>query len=292
MFRPDRLATLYFFHPLQRLLRRASAGIPILMYHSISENPEVHKGAYFHTCTAPRVFWEHLGLLARNGYRTIDLAEAVRKLEEGARTTEKLVVLTFDDGFEDFYTEAFPILNAFGYTATVFLPTAYISETSRSFNGIACLTWRQVRELRRAGMQFGSHTVTHPQLRAVGPEQFRKEITASKDQVEEKLGEPVEAFSYPYAFPETDRVFVERLRATLEESGYRSGVTTSIGLAGPSDNPLFMNRLPANSHDDPQFFQAKLEGGYDWLRTVQYAAKLGAMARDTHRTAAQPICPW
>ena len=79
--RPDRIATLYFFHPLQRLLRRASAGIPILMYHSISERPRRHRDAYFHTCTRPQVFREHVGLLARNGYKTIDLDEAVRRLK-------------------------------------------------------------------------------------------------------------------------------------------------------------------------------------------------------------------
>ena len=127
--RPDRIATLYFFHPLQRLLRRASTGIPILMYHSISEGPEARRSAYFHTCTSPRVFREHLQLLARNGYKTIGLGEAVRKLERGAQTTERLVVLTFDDGFADFYTEAFPALSALGYTATVFLPTAYIGDS-------------------------------------------------------------------------------------------------------------------------------------------------------------------
>ena len=175
-FRPDRLATLYFFHPLQRILSRSPAGIPILMYHSISDRPAAHRSAYFHTCTAPRVFREHLSLLAGNSYKTIGLAEAVRKLEQGTGTAEKLVALTFDDGFADFYTEAFSTLSAFGFTATVFLPTDYIGDSPREFKGTNCLTWSQVRELQRAGVEFGSHTVTHPQLTTLPVVDVRREL--------------------------------------------------------------------------------------------------------------------
>ncbi len=74
--RADRIATLYFFHPLRRLLQRGTAGIPILMYHSISEGEE-RGNAYFHICTHPRVFREHVKLLSDNGYKTIGLGEAV-----------------------------------------------------------------------------------------------------------------------------------------------------------------------------------------------------------------------
>ena len=91
-------------------------------------------------------------------------------------------------------------------------------------------------------------------------------------------------FSYPYAFPETDRGFIDRLRRVLEESGYKDGVSTIIGRAGRSDSRLFMKRLPVNSHDDVRFFRAKLEGAYDWVHTVQYAAKL--------RDGRQGSCEW
>ena len=193
---------------------------------------------------------------------------------ENAKLAEKLVAITFDDGYLDFYTNAFPILNHYGYSATVFLPTDYIGQATRQFKGTECLTWTQVRELRKAGIEFGSHTVTHPQLRSVTTEQMRTEVGRSKDEIQQQLGEPAETFAYPYAFPETDRTFVETLRRALQENEYRSGVTTIIGRAAASDNPLFMRRLPVNSADDPLLFQAKLEGGYDWLRTVQYASKL------------------
>ena len=129
-----------------------------------------------------------------------------------------MVGITFDDGYQDFHTNAFPILNRYGYAATVFLPTAYIGQASRQFKGAECLTWSQVRDLRKAGVEFGSHTVTDPQLRGVSTEQMRTEVGRSKDDIEEKLGERVEAFAYPYAFPETDAAFVETLRGALQES--------------------------------------------------------------------------
>jgi peptidoglycan/xylan/chitin deacetylase (PgdA/CDA1 family) len=279
-FRADRLATLYLFHPLQKL-RRQAARIPILMYHSISAPEDSARHPYYRTSTTPNMFDQQIRFLHENGYRTVSVTEAFQRMQtanpakKDAKNAkaEKLVGITFDDGYQDFHTNAFPILNRYGYSATVFLPTAYIGQASRQFKGAECLTWSQVRELRKAGVEFGSHTVTHPQLRGVSTEQMRTEVARSKDDIEEKLGERVEAFAYPYAFPETDAVFVATLHGALQESEYRSGVTTIIGRAGRSDNPFFMRRLPVNSADDPRFFQAKLEGGYDWLRTVQYASK-------------------
>jgi len=273
-FRPDRIATLYFFRPLQRLLGRPSSGIPILMYHSISEGPEVHSNPYFHTCTSPRVFREHLSSLALNGYKAIGLDEAVCKLEEGTETAEKLVVLTFDDGFADFYTGAFPILRVFGYSATVFLPTDYIGDIPLDFKGTRCLTWSQVRELHEAGIEFGSHTMTHPQLTTLPAMEVERELRSSREEIERRLGAPVSSFSYPYAFPEADRAFRQRLRDMLVQAGYQNGVSTIVGTADASSDRLFLERLPVNSSDDAGFFTAKLQGGYDWLHAFQYASKL------------------
>ena len=272
-FRADRLATLYIFHPLRRL-RPWKPRIPILMYHSISESPDVYSAAYFDTCTSPRVFCEHLRLLVGNGYKTIGLGEAARKLEEGIGTSERLVVLTFDDGFADFYTEAFPALSAFGCSATVFLPTDYIGESPLPFKRRPCLTWRQVRELHRAGVEFGSHTATHPQLTTMPAPEVERELQSSKEEIEERVGAPVTSFSYPYAFPEARWAFRRGLRDILVRAGYKNGVSTIIGTAGSASDRLFLERIPVNSSDDETLFTAKLHGGYDWLHVLQLASKL------------------
>jgi hypothetical protein len=83
----------------------------------------------------------------------------------------------------------------------------------------------------------------------------------------------VQCFAYPYAFPESDRVFTDFLRDVLAREGFRYGVTTVLGTAKAGDDPLFLRRLPVNDHDNPRLLRAKLEGGYDWLHAFQYAAK-------------------
>ena len=105
---------------------------------------------YYCTNTAVRVFEQQIRFLRQDGYRAVSLADAYGYVRD-ASPGERLVAITFDDGYADFYTNALPILHRYGYSATVFLPTAYIGNVSRQFKGADCLTWSQVRELRKAG---------------------------------------------------------------------------------------------------------------------------------------------
>ena len=245
------------------------------MYHSVSKTDEETRNPYYRTCTDPRIFAEHVAFLAQNGFKTIGLRTAVDKLAHWTPSTSRYVVLTFDDGFADFYSEAFPVLSRFGLTATMFLPSAYVGDEPKTFNGRECLTWSQVRELHGHGIEFGSHTATHPQLRILRTPDVRRELRSSKEAIEDKLGAQIESFSYPYAFPQTDRAFKQMLREILSENGYEIGVSTMIGTALPLSERQFLERIPVNSSDDNALFAAKLQGGYDWLHTFQVAAKLG-----------------
>jgi peptidoglycan/xylan/chitin deacetylase (PgdA/CDA1 family) len=242
------------------------------MYHSISEDQITAKHPYYLTSARPRVFAEHMRFLHERGYEVLSLTEAVHRLESG-QTSPKTTVLTFDDGYENFYTTAYPVMSLYGFRATVFLPTDYIGNEPRSFNNKRCLTWHQVRELHRAGVAFGSHTVTHPQLRSIGPRELAYEVRHSKETLENELDSKIESFCYPYAFPEHDVRFRLILRSQLEESGYKHGVCTILGVTRKGDDTFFLKRLPVSSRDDRSFLRAKLEGGYDWLHRFQYAAK-------------------
>jgi Polysaccharide deacetylase len=154
--RSDAFATLYFFHPLRRVLRMRG-GLPILMYHSISTREECTH-PYYRTVTSPEVFAQQMQYLHGNAYSTVGLDDVSRCLAGQPKTPPRPVVITFDDGFRDFYTHAFPILSEYGFTSTMFLPTAYIGKTTRSFKDVECLTWGEVRELQSAGVKFGSPT--------------------------------------------------------------------------------------------------------------------------------------
>ena len=273
--RTDRMASVYFFHPLrQRYTRGGQSGVPILMYHSISERNGKRSHPYYETETSGRIFEQHLRFLQKNNFSILPLGEAVKRAESGERSTSREVVITFDDGYRDFYTRAFPLLQEYGGTATVYLPSASIGDTAREFRGKQCLTWAEVRELHRAGIEFGSHSVSHPQLQFVSPEALDSEVRCSKETIENQLGGTVHSFSYPFAFPEVDSEFKKRLRGLLVKYGYENGVSTILGTAGPADDRFFLKRLPINSWDDRQLFKAKLEGGYDWLHGVQYIVKV------------------
>jgi peptidoglycan/xylan/chitin deacetylase (PgdA/CDA1 family) len=322
--RIDRLLTLYFFGPMARIKNRLGFGhrglcIPILMYHSISDEPETGH-PYYWINTSPAQFAEHMKFLYENEYQVISLKQAVEmvqapslkpefsgstgqqinKLSDNPNDLKKLnkpVVLTFDDGYRDFYTEAFPILQEYGFTATVFLPTAYIDGIQPSLRGKAHLSWNEVNELADRGINFGSHTVNHPQLHDLTFEEIEYEIIQSKAQIESQLNirfeqsayiqinqtafsnlladQPfvVDSFSYPYKFQTQDEEFIVSLKSILQKTGYTNCSTTCIACANQSGDDMFLPRLPVNSGDDIPLFQAKLEGGYDWLKIIQTILK-------------------
>jgi peptidoglycan/xylan/chitin deacetylase (PgdA/CDA1 family) len=244
------------------------------MYHAIAEKDESRIRAYYRTTTTPRAFATQMEYLHHNGYQTCNPVHAAALLQSDIGKAVKHVVITFDDGYRDFYQEAFPVLNRFGFTATVFLPTAYIGDSAQQFKGQDCLTWSEVRELQKYGISFGSHTATHPQLRSLDKDALKEEIVSSKRSIEEKTGCAVDSFAYPYAFPQTETEFKKVLRELLFRAEYQSGVCTIVGRAKCSSDRFFMERLPMNSFDDTALFQAKLDGDYDWISRSQYLVKV------------------
>jgi peptidoglycan/xylan/chitin deacetylase (PgdA/CDA1 family) len=250
----------------------SAARVPILMYHSVSDSLFGKSHPYYQINCSPPVFARQMRWLRQNGYRTMDLTQMWTAMETG-QDVSKTVVITFDDGYRDFYTDAFEAMRQCGFTATIFLATDRIQNTPVRIDGVDYLTWSEVAELHKAGIQFGSHTVSHPDLRSLNPEQIEYELGCSKETIEQKLGVAVESFSYPFAFPEEDKTFTQFLVGILENLGFENGVSTIIGRAGKHDNRYYLPRLPVNSWDDAALLRAKLEGGYDWLHWPQWLYK-------------------
>lgn len=270
VMRLDRWLTLLVFRPFCRAENGGPGHLPVLMYHSVSDDAEEGVGAYYKVATSPRRFAEQMQWLNDLGYRGVSLDEGLRALPKEGSDDRRPVAITFDDGFRDFHTAAWPVLQRHGFTATMYLPTAFIAPQRRSFRGRECLTWNEVRELRAQGVRFGSHTVNHPKLRELSWSQIEGELTFSKKQIEQELGEEVTNFAYPYAFPQEDMRFVGRFTDALRGAGYRNCVTTVIGRARANDDPFRVRRLPVNSGDDAHLFAAKLDGAYDWLGRAQH----------------------
>jgi peptidoglycan/xylan/chitin deacetylase (PgdA/CDA1 family) len=273
MPRLDRLISLYLGSPLLRLFGGlGGSSVPVLAYHSISENLFGYSHPYYQINTSPTVFIEQMKWLRNAGYRTIDLAEAWANLTSG-KDLPKTVVITFDDGYRDFYTEAMDVLKQCDFTATIFLVTGRIRQDSARIEGASYLTWREVRELHAAGIRFGSHTETHPDLRSLDPELLDYELGRSKEVIEQNLGAAVDSFSYPFSFPEEDKDFTRFLEDLLKNLGFEYGVSTILGRASEKSNRFFLPRLPINNWDDTRLLQAKIEGGYDWVHWPQLLKK-------------------
>lgn len=281
--RLDRIITLGILGPIRKIFgfqAAPCARLPILMYHSISADPEPAFAPYYKICTSPERFAEHMQWLAAAGYRGVTLREGLAWLNATGPATEpldprpeRLVAITFDDGFRDFHTAAFPALQRHGFSATMYLPSAFIGDERRSFKTRECLTWTEVRELAAAGMEFGSHTVNHPILYTQPWPDIERELRESRLAIEQHLSAPCHSFAYPFAFPQEDSDFTGRLYSLLRDCGYTNCATTKIGLIQSGDDHFGLTRLPANSEDDRRLFMAKLSGAYDWLATPQFVMR-------------------
>jgi peptidoglycan/xylan/chitin deacetylase (PgdA/CDA1 family) len=281
MIRLDRLVTIGIVQPL---LGGAGHGenrrrtLPILMYHSVANDVETDISAYYQTVTTPSQFTKQLDFLHAEGWQGVNLTDGLNALREtNVRSAEnqKCFVLTFDDGFRDFYTTAWPSLQQFGFSATIYLSTRFISNGPARFqlHGRDCLTWSEVRELFNAGVEVGSHTVSHAKLKELPWNEIESEIFLSKYEIEERLNNPVTSFAYPYAFPQANKRFAQRFQDILRSAGYSTCVTTEIGSVSPHDNPYRLRRLPVNDADDSALLGAKLEGAYNWLAWPQRTVK-------------------
>jgi peptidoglycan/xylan/chitin deacetylase (PgdA/CDA1 family) len=252
------------------------------MYHSISERPAFNWHPYYEIATTPARFAEQARCLRDRGYAALSLADVCDAVLGRAAMPPRAVAITFDDGYQDNYDVAWPVLREAGLMATFFLPTALVGETGRRhLNGRPCLTWSEARAMHAAGMAFGSHTVTHREIEDGTDELLEEELCRSKAALEKQLGAATRTFSYPYAFPETNRPFRARLRDALARCGFDCGVTTILGRACRGDDVYCLRRIPISEADELPLFMAKIEGGYDWMHGPQWLAKV-ARARRRH----------
>lgn len=262
--------TLYAARPVACVFgSRFTETLPVLMYHSISDDPETGVGAYYRVATSPARFAEQMQWIADAGCRAVTLQEGIKALTDGHLPARPLVAVTFDDGFQDFHTAAWPVLKSHRFSATMYLPTGYIQNERKSFLDRQCMTWSEVRELRSEGIQFGSHTVNHPKLYNLSWREIEQELSQSKQQIEHELGECISSFAYPFAFPQEDARFAEKLSDMIYRCGFANCATTVVGRMGQGDDPMWVRRLPVNQCDDRALFLAKLRGEYDWLGQAQ-----------------------
>lgn len=241
---------------------RQRPSVRILYYHSVSDLP-------VRSSVAPEVFAAHMEHLSRHDYRVLSLTEAVQCLQTRSPLPAKSVVLTFDDGFVDNYEQAFPILTRFNFPATVFLATSYIGSgrlptLTRTEFVPQPLTWEQVKEMHASGVEFGSHTLTHPMLSQVPLERVRQEVRDSKRLMEDILGAPVRFFCYPRGN------FSVAVRQTVQDEGYAAACTIRPGVNDANTDLFMLKRTYMSRRDTVEGFAKKMTGAYDLLQLGGY----------------------
>jgi peptidoglycan/xylan/chitin deacetylase (PgdA/CDA1 family) len=203
--------------------------------------------------------------LSRSPYRLLALGDAVRRLLADEVLPPDSLAVTLDDGFADNYEQAFPILARFRIPATIFLTVGYIGTDrlptlSRTDHVPRPLDWAQVREMQAHGVEFGSHTLTHPMLSRVSPEEARRELVDSRRVLEDLLGAPAVLFCYPRGD------FSEPVKQAVREAGYLAACSTLPGLNGRRPDLFALRRTYVSRHDTPEEFAKRTAGAYDLLQ--------------------------
>ena len=212
---------------------------PILMYHSISVNAP-HPFRQF--AVAPDRFDEQMRSLADEGYTALTVTEYVRvRHSEAYRRSSKRVVLTFDDGFADFHEHALPILAKFGFTATLYVVSGHVGGHSRwlekaNSKHLKLVNWSQLSEIAAQGIEIGAHTVTHPALDMLPLEHAKQQIVRSKRELEDRLGQQIDSFAYPYGF------YSKAVRDLVVAAGYRSACAVRYATSHAHDDGFALSR--------------------------------------------------
>lgn len=200
--------------------------VPILMYHYIDTLPKRTSPSERDLTVTPATFSKQLDWLQSHGYHTIPFV----MLSEPSILPKNPVVLTFDDGYEDAYANAFPALQSHGMVGTFFIITGDVGKSKY-------VTWDQIKAMDGAGMEIGAHTVTHPNLKSLDAKKQSEEILGSITELQKNLGMTIKSFAYPLGKYNTTSLGIVR------KSGIPFAVTTHHGIAQSGQNPFTLPRL-------------------------------------------------
>lgn len=243
-----------------------TGSVPVLMYHSI--------GGTDRLAVRPEAFAEQMAYLKDNGFTPLPFGRR-------GRTAERPVVITFDDGYADFHEHALPVLERFGFPATVFVTTGWLHDAGPHAAGRPpgrTLTWRQVEEAAATGVEIGTHSHSHAQLDQLGDADLRDELCRSRELLQDHLGRPVTVMAYPYGYSSA------RVRREVRACGYGAACAVANAVQTARHDPLTVPRLTVRASTSSDGFARALDGrgfrtdhvltkGYAVVRRSRYAAR-------------------
>jgi peptidoglycan/xylan/chitin deacetylase (PgdA/CDA1 family) len=210
--------------------------VPVLIYHHIKWSKPSDDATERGLTIYPTQFAAHIKYLRTNHYHAISALTLTEALRGSARIPSKPVVLTFDDGYTDIYDNVYKVLRRDHMTATFFIIAGLVGQPRY-------LTWPQIEDMAKHGMDIEAHTMTHPDLTVVPAAQTWGEIYQSRLVLQQHLHRPVHVFCYPYGAYDT------LVLQDVKKAGYWAAFTTQEGYIESSAHMLTLPRVYAN-HDD------------------------------------------
>ena len=244
---------------------RAPFWVPVLLYHRVVPRLPAHDP--YGNCVSAAAFEAHLAWLRRRGYHDLTLSDLGLALLGEARLPRRPVVITFDDGYRDNHDVALPLLRQYGFRATVFLVSGAIGADSRfdaafGYEPVPMLDAKQVHAMQRAGIEFGSHSVSHPaSLEDLEDGSLEDELRRSRADLEVLLDTPVTAFSYPHS----------RAGARVERAVASAGYRFACAGVGTRFDPLWISRVATRAATG-----AGLEARCHWRGLKSWARRRAA----------------
>ena len=231
--------------------------VPILLYHSIAEDSSP---AFQKWVVSPFEFKNQMRYLYENEYTPFTVSEFVALQSSSTQyVPQKPVLITFDDGFEDFYTNAVPIMAKYDFASTLYITTSFINGTSLWLASEGevhrkMLTQEQVQELPFHRVECGAHTHTHPQLDLQERSEAKEEIMKSKTSLESYLNLEVKSFAYPHGH------YDQTVRSIVKETGFSSACAVKHAMSHWEDDSLALSRIIIPNGMSIQRFGTILQG--------------------------------
>lgn len=228
--------------------------IPILLYHSVSKQNIANPDQW---AVSPEVFERHLAFLRKKGYQPLTIDELAQALRTEQRLPQKPVAITFDDGLEDFLSNALPILEKYDFPATLFVTTGFVGGASHwakreKERTRPMLSWRELSSIK--GINIGAHTHNHPQMDLISLSQARNEVATSKKILEKMLNISITTFAYPHGY------YSRKVINVLEEVGYTSACIVGHAMATDTDNLYALPRIIIKSDVSTEKLGEYLQG--------------------------------
>jgi len=222
--------------------------VPILMYHYVSELPPDADRYRFDLTVRPELFEAHLQYLKSQGYETVTLSDLYETLSTGKPLPPRPIVLTFDDGYRNAFTEVFPRLQAYGFVGVFF-----VLATPAHYEAPEYLTWDQMREMAEGGMSIQAHGRDHYDLTNRSYDFLVYQILGAREAVEAHTGKPVRFFCYPSGRHDA------AAEAVVASAGYWGAVTTAWGYEQRLDTRYAWPRVRIRGEWDLEAFKTLLE---------------------------------